>query len=109
VSVYAGTRGHLDDVPVADVRRFENELLEYVRTRHGDLLEKVRSTGALPDADALEGPISSFKEQFGPSGGDGGPATPAGGDAPRTDAGTGDAEDASDAGAGASVAEAREG
>jgi F-type H+/Na+-transporting ATPase subunit alpha len=86
VSVYAGTRGHLDDVPVADVRRFETELLEFVRTRHGDLLDQVRSTGALPDADALEAPISAFKEQFSPSGGDGGPATPGGGDAPRTDA-----------------------
>jgi F-type H+/Na+-transporting ATPase subunit alpha len=85
VSVYAGTRGHLDDVPVGDVRRFETELLEFVRTRHGDLLEQVRSAGALPADDALEGPIRSFKEQFSPSDGSP-PATPGGGDAPRTDA-----------------------
>jgi F-type H+/Na+-transporting ATPase subunit alpha len=85
VSVYAGTRGHLDDVPVDDVRRFETELLEFVRTRHGDLLDKIRSAGALPSDDALEAPIAAFKEQFAPSEG-ATPATPGGGDAPRTDA-----------------------
>src|SRR5205085_7412845 len=45
VSLYAGTRGHLDDIPVSDVRRFETELVEWFRTRHGDLLETMRSTG----------------------------------------------------------------
>src|ERR1700742_2909202 len=29
VAIYAGTRGHLDTVPVGDVRRFETELLEH--------------------------------------------------------------------------------
>ena len=33
VSIYAGTNGYLDDVPVGDVRRFEDELLEAFRTR----------------------------------------------------------------------------
>jgi F-type H+-transporting ATPase subunit alpha len=102
VSVYAGTRGHLDDIPVGDVKRFETELLEYVRTRHGDLLEQVRTTGALPDGDVLEGPITSFKEQFAPSDGSG-PGTPGGGDAPRTDA-----ESAAEGGPAASVAEPEE-
>ena len=34
VSIFAGTNGYLDDIPVADVRRFETELLDYMRTRH---------------------------------------------------------------------------
>jgi F-type H+/Na+-transporting ATPase subunit alpha len=68
VVLYAGTRGHLDAIPVDDVRRFEAELLEWVRTRHGDLLETVRQTGALPDDDALEQPVKDFKEQFRPPG-----------------------------------------
>jgi F-type H+/Na+-transporting ATPase subunit alpha len=85
VAVYAGTRGHLDDVDVADVRRFETELLEYMRTRHADLLEQVRTTGALPSEDVLEGPITAFKELFGSRDGSG-PGAPGGGDAPRTDA-----------------------
>src|SRR3954452_24615758 len=47
VSFIAGTCGYLDPIPVNDVKRFESELLEFVRTRHGDILDTVRSTGAL--------------------------------------------------------------
>ncbi|HEU5082922.1 MAG TPA: F0F1 ATP synthase subunit alpha, partial [Acidimicrobiales bacterium] len=39
VAIFAGTRGYIDDVPVADVRRFETELLEFMRSRHGGLLD----------------------------------------------------------------------
>jgi F-type H+-transporting ATPase subunit alpha len=81
VSVYAGTRGYLDDVDVSSVRRFEVELLEYVRTRHGDVLEQVRTTGALPSEDVLEEPIKAFKELFG-TGDDSSPATSGGGEEP---------------------------
>ena len=38
VSIFAGTKGYLDDLPVGDVGRFETELIEYVRTTHGGLL-----------------------------------------------------------------------
>src|SRR3982075_821959 len=38
VSVFAGTRGYLDDVSVSDVRRFEADLLDYVRARYGGVL-----------------------------------------------------------------------
>ena len=40
VSIFAGTNGYLDDIAVADVRRFETELLDYIRTRHADLIER---------------------------------------------------------------------
>ena len=40
--IFAGTRGYLDGVDVADVRRFEAELLEWFRTRHSDLLDSIR-------------------------------------------------------------------
>ena len=73
VAVYAGTRGYLDDVDVSSVRRFEVELLEFMRTRHGDLLEQVRTTGALASEDALEEPIKAFKELFGTGDGDAAP------------------------------------
>ena len=58
VSIFAGTKGYLDDIPVADVIRFEKELLEYVRTTHSSLLADIKSAG-VPDglADAIE----SFK------------------------------------------------
>jgi F-type H+-transporting ATPase subunit alpha len=67
VSLYAGTRGHLDAVPVPDVRRFETQLLEWFRTRHNDILEAVRTGGAIPDEAALEAGIKAFAEQFQPT------------------------------------------
>ncbi len=61
VSIFAGTKGYLDDVDAADVVRFERELLEFMRSRHGTMLADLRS-GGLPDdlADAVQ----TFKDQF---------------------------------------------
>jgi F-type H+-transporting ATPase subunit alpha len=61
VAIYAGTRGFLDDVPVADVRRFEAELLDYMRTSHPSLLDDIAG-GTLPDD--LDEAIRQFKQQF---------------------------------------------
>ena len=76
VSIYAGTSGALDDIPATEVRRFEQELLEWMRTRHAGLLSAVRDTGALPEGDALEAAVAEFKASFTASLGDGtgGPA-----------------------------------
>src|SRR4051794_12401488 len=63
VSIFAGTKGYLDDVERPDVRRFESELLEEFRGRHSDMLESIRSTGKLPDEDKLGAAIDSFKER----------------------------------------------
>ena len=52
VALFAGTKGFLDDLPVADVKRFENDLLDYVRARHGDFLAGVDATARdAPEAD----------------------------------------------------------
>src|SRR3954454_112135 len=64
VSIFAGTGGYLDDVPVSDVRRFESELHDYSRTRHGDILDTIRDSGQLPEGDALADAVNAFKEQF---------------------------------------------
>src|SRR6266540_3025340 len=45
VGIFAGTKGYLDDLPVADVKRFESELVEFMRTGHGSLLEEIRMSG----------------------------------------------------------------
>jgi F-type H+-transporting ATPase subunit alpha len=63
--IFAGTNGYLDSLPVADVKRYESDLLDYVRSRHGDLLAEIRDTGKLPDA--IDGVVSAFTEQFAPS------------------------------------------
>ena len=67
VSIFAGTGGFLDDIPVADVRRFERELLEYMRTRHADMLDTIKSSGNVPEGDTLKDAINGFKESFQPS------------------------------------------
>jgi F-type H+-transporting ATPase subunit alpha len=64
VSIYSGTGGFLDDIPVEDVRRFERELLDYVRGRHSDVLDGIRTTGDVPEGDALKEIINSFKQTF---------------------------------------------
>src|SRR6187397_3557747 len=48
VVVFAGTKGYLDDLPVREVRRFEGELIEHVRSTQGGLLAAIRSN---PKAD----------------------------------------------------------
>jgi F-type H+-transporting ATPase subunit alpha len=65
VSIFAGTKGYLDDIPATDVIRFERELLEYVRTTHAGLLSEIKTSGV---PDALGSAIESFKETFTPSG-----------------------------------------
>src|SRR5712672_2660612 len=60
VAIFAGTSGALDDIPVGDVRRFERELHEWVRTRHADLLTTIRSSGAIPEGDAMATSVGDF-------------------------------------------------
>jgi F-type H+/Na+-transporting ATPase subunit alpha len=67
ISIFAGTRGFIDDIPVGDVRRFEHELLEEFRSRYRDLLDQIRNEKTLPDEDKLKEAIDSFKQRFQPS------------------------------------------
>jgi len=64
VSIYAGTSGALDDIPSDQVRRFEQELLEWMRSRHAGLLAAVRDTGAMPEGEAIESAVADFKTSF---------------------------------------------
>jgi F-type H+-transporting ATPase subunit alpha len=64
ISIYSGTGGALDDLPVEDVRRFETELLEWFRTRHAGVLDGIRERGALPEEGDLKNAVDDFKAQF---------------------------------------------
>ena len=64
VSIFAGTKGYLDDIPTEQVGRFERELLEEFRTRHSDVLAQIREKGSLPDEDVLRKAVEEFKERF---------------------------------------------
>jgi len=67
VSIYAGTNGYLDPIDVADVKRFEAELLDYFRTRRADLMNTIRTSGALPDGDAMKDAVADFASNFQPT------------------------------------------
>jgi len=64
VSLMAGTRGYLDNIPVVDVLRFEKELLEHFTTQHSALLDEIVATGKIDDEDAFENKIKAFAESF---------------------------------------------
>jgi F-type H+-transporting ATPase subunit alpha len=62
--VYAGTKGWADSVPVPEVQRFASELIEYFKGNHAEVLEAIRSKGALPDGDEIDKGLTSFVEGF---------------------------------------------
>jgi len=64
VSIFAGTNGFLDDIPVAEVSRFEGELLDEFRSIYSDMLETIRTTNKLPDEAKLAEAIQNFKSGF---------------------------------------------
>ncbi|MCX8056267.1 MAG: F0F1 ATP synthase subunit alpha [Ignavibacteria bacterium] len=49
VSIFYGTSGYLDQIPVQDVRRFEQEILEYIELKHKDILLEILETKDLSD------------------------------------------------------------
>jgi len=71
VSIWAGTTGQLDDVPVEDIRRFEAEFLDYLRRSHAGLLAAIRETKDLTDDNiiALKDAMGRFRATFEVTGG----------------------------------------
>ena len=66
VSIWAATRGKLDDVPVSDIHRFETEFLDYLKRSHAGILDAIRESGKFEDDNeqALDGAYDSFLDQF---------------------------------------------
>jgi F-type H+/Na+-transporting ATPase subunit alpha len=66
VSVWAGTTGQLDDVPVQDIRKFEREFLDHVAHRHAGVYEGIVGTGQLSESaiEELTKAIADFKKTF---------------------------------------------
>lgn len=65
-SIWAGTTGNLDDVPVGDIRRFESQFLDYVGREHPGVYDVIVQTGKLDDdtVELLQKAIDTFKQQF---------------------------------------------
>ncbi|MEE2038322.1 F0F1 ATP synthase subunit alpha [Nocardiopsis sp. CT-R113] len=66
VSIWAGTTGRVDDVPVEDVRRFEDDFLEHLGRDHAGILAAVRDTGKFePETEkSLDVALEKFKQGF---------------------------------------------
>jgi F-type H+/Na+-transporting ATPase subunit alpha len=72
VSIWAGTTGQLDDVPVEDIRRFEDQFLDYLRRNQSGLLAAIRETKDLTDDNiqTLKDSMSAFRRGFETSAGE---------------------------------------
>ncbi|GID25578.1 F0F1 ATP synthase subunit alpha [Paractinoplanes brasiliensis] len=66
ITIWAGTTGQLDDIDVADVRRFEQDFLGWVKRHRSDTYTAIESTGLLSDDDIenLKSGVTEFKELF---------------------------------------------
>jgi len=63
VLIFAGTRGYLDKVPVNTVRRFEAELVSWLRAKKGDLLTAIRTKKDIK-AEGIEDKIKTALDEF---------------------------------------------
>ena len=72
VSIWAGSNGYLDDVPIEDVSRFEHDFLEYLRRSHEGILTAIRETKALSEdtVTALKDAVEEFRKSFETSSGE---------------------------------------
>jgi F-type H+-transporting ATPase subunit alpha len=67
--IWAVTNGFLDDVPIADAKRFETQFVEFMDATHPELGKEIRSSGDLSDETeaALRQAVQEFKDSFSPS------------------------------------------
>jgi F-type H+-transporting ATPase subunit alpha len=66
VSIWAGTSGELDVVPISEIRKFEREFLDYVGHQHAGIYDAILQTGRLEDdtVEAMKRAIADFKRQY---------------------------------------------
>jgi F-type H+-transporting ATPase subunit alpha len=67
ISIFAGTNGYLDDVPVNRVRQFEEELLDYVTREHPKIQRDIAAKGKMDDelTTDLRNMLATFKNKLG--------------------------------------------
>jgi F-type H+/Na+-transporting ATPase subunit alpha len=66
ISLYLVTRGHVDDIPVADVRRFEKEFHAFLDTNRADIYAAIREQKKIEEEqeEKLKEAIATFKKGF---------------------------------------------
>jgi F-type H+/Na+-transporting ATPase subunit alpha len=72
VSIWAGSNGYLDDVPLEDVSRFEHDFLENLQRSHEGILTAIRETKDLSEdtVTALKDAVDEFRKSFETSAGE---------------------------------------
>jgi len=65
-SIYSGTHGYLDDIPVSEVGRFEEELLRHLKDKHAGVMDAIRESGELDDKtqEKLKKAVEAFSKAF---------------------------------------------
>ena len=71
LSIFAGTRGYLDDVPVHEVRKWEEEFLAFMHDLHSEIIDELNEKQDLTDEleEKIEAAIQEFKTRFASTGG----------------------------------------
>ena len=69
LSIYAGTKGFLDDVEIKSVQQWESDFLQFARDKHAGLLEDLNTKGDLSDevVEKIESCINDFKAGYKPA------------------------------------------
>jgi len=72
VSIWAGSNGYLDDVPLEDIARFEHDFLDNLRHSHEGILTSIRESKDLPEdtVTALKDAVEEFRKSFETSSGE---------------------------------------
>jgi F-type H+-transporting ATPase subunit alpha len=66
VSLFAGTKGYFDQVPINQVQDAENEMLQFIRDQYPEITDKITETGKLEDdtVEQLKTVLTTFVEQY---------------------------------------------
>jgi F-type H+/Na+-transporting ATPase subunit alpha len=66
LALYVATSGALDSIPVSEVRRFENEFLQFAETNYAGVLKDIATKKALDDGikASIKAAVDAFKERF---------------------------------------------
>ena len=64
--IYAATKGYLNDIKIADIRKYEEDLYDFLRSNHDELMKRIADTGVLNEEDdhLMGEAIARFVEKF---------------------------------------------
>jgi F-type H+-transporting ATPase subunit alpha len=65
-TVFAGSQGYTDEIPVAQITRYETEMLQFIELRHGALLNEIEEKKKLDDdlLARMKAALAEFAKQF---------------------------------------------